>query len=150
MSLNTPRTLPLLECMSSPRYQARFDTIMSDTNEEKACCPNNSIYYHNETIPSNGTEATEECSYIVCDIKGYEKWQSVASCLGRSVIIEGEAHVEQQEGDGVNPDSVRGCAFNKAGLDEEDMESSGKRRRTGGTGWGVLVCGVLVISIASL
>ena len=61
---------------------------------------------------------TEKCSYVVCDITGYDTWEATAKCLGRSVIVEGEAHEEQTEGDGVDPDSVRGCAFNNAGAEE--------------------------------
>jgi hypothetical protein len=122
---------------------------MGDTDQNTACCPDISVYIHNETLPSNGTGETEECSYIVCDIKGYTKWQSVASCLGRSVIVEGEAHVKQQEGDGVNPDSVRGCAFNGAGLDEENTVKSGDRRRIEGIGWGLLIYGIFGVLVAS-
>jgi hypothetical protein len=78
----------------------------------------------------------------VCDITGFEKWQEVASCLGRSVIVEGEAHAGQQEGDGVDPDSVRGCVFNRVGMDDDEMTSMAKRRGVEKVGWLLLVFGL--------
>jgi hypothetical protein len=84
----------------------------------------------------------------VCDITGFTTWEATASCLGRSVIVEGQAHQNQQEGDGVDPDSVRGCAFNKAGLDEDEMESLGVKMRVGTVKWiSLLICGALSWSV---
>lgn len=118
MSLNTPQTLPLLE----------------------SCCPSSSVYIHNTTLTTNGTE---ECSYIVCEVTGYKKWQSVASCLGRSVIVEGDAQTDQKQGDNVDPDSVRACAFNGAGVNDGEMTSMAKQRRIKCVSWGLLAYGLL-------
>lgn len=81
---------------------------------------------------------------MLCDIKGYDRWQSVAECLGRSVIVEGEAH-EDLGGDGVNPDSVRGCAFNRAELDDQEMTGIARSWKAEGVGWVVFLCGIAVL-----
>jgi len=109
------------------------------------------VYIHNTSATTNGSE---ECSYVVCDVKGYETWQSTASCLGRSVIVEGEAHTNQLEGDGVDPDSVRGCAFNRAGIDDDELESdmmtsNGRKRKIGAANWALLVCGVAALLLGA-
>jgi len=61
--------------------------------------------------------------------------------------VEGEAHQSQYEGDGVDPDSVRGCAFHPDGTDgDEEMVSLGIKRRVG---IGLLICAVLgVLGVA--
>jgi hypothetical protein len=69
--------------------------------------------------------------------------------LGRSVIVEGEAHADQKEGDGVDPDSVRGCAFNSAGVDENEKTSMAQSKRIGGVRWGLLVCGALGVVLVA-
>jgi hypothetical protein len=77
----------------------------------------------------------------VCDITGFTAWEATAACLGRSVIVEGQAHESQHEGDGHDPDSVRGCAFNKAGMDDDEMTSLGTR--VGTLKWSLVILGVL-------
>lgn len=57
--------------------------------------------------------------------------------------MEGKAHTDQIEGNGVDPDSVRGCAFNSAGMDDNEMASMASRRRVEGIGWALSIFAVL-------